>query len=51
MNTVTLGIDAGSHCRDPLTLQVVEVAASLQQLVKICSCRFAFIFTGCLLSF
>jgi hypothetical protein len=43
MNTVTLGIDVGSHCRVPLALQVTEMTASLQQLVKICSCHFDFL--------
>jgi hypothetical protein len=50
VNTVTLGIDVGSHCWVPLTLQVAKVAASLQQLIKISSCHFSFSFC-CLLSF
>jgi hypothetical protein len=44
MNTVTLGIDVWSHCWVPLTLQVTEMTACLQQLVKICSCHFLFSF-------
>ena len=37
VDTVTLGIDVGSHGGVPLALQVAEMAASLQQLIKICS--------------
>jgi hypothetical protein len=40
MNTVTLGIDVGSHGWVPLTLQVAEVTTGLEQLIKICSCHF-----------
>jgi hypothetical protein len=37
MNAIALHEDVGSHSGIPLTLQVAEMAACLQQLVKICS--------------
>jgi len=37
MDAVALHEDIGSHCGVPLAAEVSEMAACLQQLVKICS--------------
>ena len=37
VDSVTLGVDVGSHCGVPLTVQVAKVASGLQQHIKVCS--------------